>query len=200
MLQSARLGLVQSMWVAYLVDCLPQGRIAARLEWLVMRHSLERRIADGRDGQIGHPERGVRESEAELVLHAEVVVIEMAVVDQQTLAEVGLPGIRVSRVEQGGRVGDVRELEVVLLKRDGVGQVAGGIDVAVQHVHDAVAGFLAAEVRGEDGSDVRVVSEGEDVEAAAVRDDDRVGTVGRDGVDQAGRVPGLYEMVLVAGV
>ena len=78
------------------------------------------------------------------------------------LVEVALPGIWVTGVFQGRGVRDVGEFVVGLVLGDGVGEVPGGVDVAVEDVDDGVAGFLAAEVGGEDGGYVGVVGEGED--------------------------------------
>jgi hypothetical protein len=112
-----------------------------------------------RDGNVGQVERGVRQSEAELVLHRQVVVVEVAVVDQEAFLEVGLPGVGVGGVEERAGVCDVCEGVVALLLGDGVGEVAGGVYGAVEDVDDAVAYFLAAEVGGEDCCDVGVVGE-----------------------------------------
>jgi hypothetical protein len=87
------------------------------------------------------------------------VVVEVAVVDQEAFFEVGLPGVRVGGVEEGGGVCDVCECVVAFLLGDGVGEVAGGVHGAVEDVDDAVAYFLAAEVGCEDCCDVWVVGE-----------------------------------------
>jgi hypothetical protein len=66
------------------------------------------------------------------------------VVDQQTFFEIRLPGVWVGGVEQRAGVCDVREGVVVFFFGDGIWEVPGRVDVAVEDVNDAVAGFLAA--------------------------------------------------------
>jgi hypothetical protein len=111
------------------------------------------------DGNVRQVESGVRQPEAEFVLHWQIVVVEVAVVDQEAFFEIGLPGVGIGGVEQRAGVCDVCERVVAFLFGDGVGEVAGGVDGAVEDVDDAVAYFLAAEVGCEDRCDVWVVGE-----------------------------------------
>jgi hypothetical protein len=148
------------------VKSLPQRRIptrrrnrGARRRTLCLDARGSGGVVRSRDGNVGQVERGVRQAEAELVLHRQVVVVEVAVVDQEAFLEVGLPGVGVGGVEERAGVCDVGEGVVALFFGDGVGEVAGRVYGAVENVDDAVAYFLAAEVGGEDCCDVGVVGE-----------------------------------------
>jgi hypothetical protein len=92
----------------------------------------------------------------------------VAVVDQEAFFKIGLPGVGIGGIEQRAGVCDVCERIVAFLLGDGVGEVAGGVDGAVEDVDDAVAYFLAAEVRCEDRCDVWVVGEAGFVESVGV--------------------------------
>lgn len=138
------------------VHLLPQLRVAA----LHDRDARVREAGDGAadggrgEGRVG--EGGVRQPEAELVAGRDLVVVEGAVVDEEALGEVVLregAGLG-ARVEQGA--------EVLLGVRDGVGEAAAGVDVAVEDVDEGVAGFLAGQAGEEDGCDVGVVDPGVD--------------------------------------
>lgn len=112
--------------------------------------------ADGGGGEGGVGEGGVRQPEAELVAGGDVVLVEGAVVDEEALGEVVL------REGTGLGAGVEEGAEVFLGVRDGVGQAAAGVDVAVEDVDEGVAGFLAGQAGEEDGCDVGVVDPGVD--------------------------------------
>lgn len=56
-------------------------------------------------------------------------------------------------------------------------------------LHDAISDFLAREMSSNDGSDVLVVSEWENVETRRVSDDDGVGAAERDSLDNFCTIP-----------
>jgi hypothetical protein len=57
-----------------------------------------------------------------------------------------LPSVGIGGVEQRAGVCDVRERVVVFFFGDGIWEVTGGVDVAIEDVDDAVADFLASKM------------------------------------------------------
>lgn len=170
------------------VDGLPQGRVTARGDGGRGSRSAGNRGVRGRgDGERFEAESGVGKTEAEFVQHADVVVIEVAVVNEQTLGEVGLPSVGVVLV--GDREGDVGEVVVRLLERNGVGELARGVDVAVKDVNNAVANLLTGQVGSDDSGDVLVVGPGHQRQASRGGDDDSVAAVGGDLVNDLITIP-----------
>ncbi len=55
----------------------------------------------GGDAEVGEREGGVGEPQAELVLHGDVIVIKVAIVDQESFFELGLPGVQMRGVFNG---------------------------------------------------------------------------------------------------
>ena len=67
--------------------------------------------------------------------------------------------------------------------------MATRIDGSVENVHNGVPDFLAGEVCGDDGRDVRVIGPRHDIRTAGMSNDDCVVADARDGVDEGGGVP-----------
>lgn len=169
-------------------------------------------VAAGDDGQVlglggngvdgcgaadtGGVEGGVGETEAELVADGNVLGVEVAVVDLELLIEPGLPVVDAGGVDGGGGRGVV----VGAVESDGVGELSGGVDLAVKDVDNAVARLLAREVGSDDGSDVGVVSEGKEVDARRVGNNDRVVAGSSDGCDNVVTVPVDVERLAISSL
>jgi hypothetical protein len=65
----------------------------------------------------GQLKRGVAETETKFVKNGNVVIVKVSVVNEQTFLEIGLPSIRISRVD---RARDWGEVVITLLESNGV--------------------------------------------------------------------------------
>ena len=136
-------------------------------------------IADLLDAKAGVIEGGVAQAEAELEARLDAGLVEMAVVNEEALVKVFL------REPGSGLVHEVHAVVRGLLA-DGERQLPGGVYVAVENVHERIAGFLAGKSSEHDSGDVGVLDEllVED-DTDGMDDDDGVIAVGRDGLDQS---------------
>ena len=177
------------------VDGLPESGVAALGDGQVLGLG-----GDGVDGggaaDAAGVEGGVGEAETELVAHGDVLGVEVAVVDVQLLVEPGLPVVDAGGVDGGGGGSVV----VGAVERDGVGEVAGRVDLAVEDVDDRVSGLLAGEVGSEDGGDIGVVGEGKEVDSGRVGDNDGVVASLGNVVDNLVTVPVNVEVLAVGGL
>jgi hypothetical protein len=151
------------------VNSLPESGVATGDDGEVLRlrgDGVDRR----RSADAGCVESGVGKTEAKLVADGDVLSVEVTVVDLKLLIEVGLPVVNASGVDGGGRGSVV----VSAVEGDSIREMSRGIHGAIKDVNNGVTGLLTGEVSSDNSSDVRVVSEGQEVDARGVGDDNGV--------------------------
>ena len=177
------------------VDGLPESGVATGGDGQILGLG-----GDGVDGRgtadAGGVEGGVGETETELVADGNVLGVEVAVVDVQLLVEPGLPVIDAGGVDSGGGGSVV----VGSVEGNGVREVTRGVDLAVEDVNDRVTGLLTGEVGSDNGSDVRVVGEGQKVDSRGVGDNDGVVAGSSDAGDNLVTVPVDVERLAVGSL
>lgn len=167
------------------VHGIPESGVATRLDRTLLRQGSQVRGHGLSSDQLGQVVSSVTETEAKLVADGDVVGVKVAVSDFELLVEPALPVVGAVGSHSSGKRGVV----VRFVVGDHVGQLGGGVGVAVEEVGDGVTSFLAGVVGGQDGGDVGVIGEGEDVDAGGVGDNDGVVAVLGDGFDDGVAVP-----------
>lgn len=136
------------------------------------------------DLQVAVVEGGVAEPEAKFIARGDVLEVKVAVVDVDSLGEVGLGEVLEHAIK--GNVGLQEVIVVGLVLGYRVRDASGGILLAVEKVDQSPAAILAWQVGEDDGSDVGVVHElVDETYAGVVEHDDSVGALISDVVDQA---------------
>lgn len=107
---------------------------------------------EGSDLQIGELELGVAETEAELVDGLLVILVEVAVVDENTFSEI-LLGSTLTVVGLGQK----RSAVGLAGLAPGEWGLRAGVDAAVKNIGDTAAALLAGKTSPENGGDVLVV-------------------------------------------
>jgi hypothetical protein len=110
--------------------------------------------------------RSVGETESKLVQRRDVLLVEVTVVDEVALGEVG------DRVNVDGSVKERSSVVVGNVGGDGEGKLSAWVDVAVDDGRHRRSSFNTGEVGEEDRRDVRVVGEVAEVDRARSGDDD----------------------------
>lgn len=136
------------------------------------------------DLQVAVVEGGVAESEAKFVARGNVLEIKVAVVDVDSLSEVGLGEVLEHAVEDNIRLEEVVVVGFIL--GHCVWDTSGGVLLAIEEVDESPAAVLPWEMGKDDGRDVGVVCElVYKTNAGVVEHNDGVGTLISDVVDQA---------------
>lgn len=153
-------------------DDIPEVGFAAYAQWASGVHSQVLGGGISSDSKLAVLERSVREAVTEWVADGHVGLVEVAVVKVDAFGEVALFGLADADVVVGLVLGDC------------VGQLGGGVDVAVEDVGDGVAGFLTQGSGVEDCGYVVVLNPlVEQAGTGGGNDDDGVVAVRGDGFD-----------------
>jgi hypothetical protein len=151
------------------VDNLPVSGVATGDDGEVLRlrgNGVDRR----RSADARCVESSVGKTETELVADSDVLGVEVTVVDLKLLIEVGLPVVDTSGVDGGGRGSVV----VSAVESDSIREMSGWVNFPVKDVNNRVTRLLTGEVSSDNSSDIRVVSEWQEVDARGVGDDNGV--------------------------
>lgn len=136
------------------------------------------------DLQVAVVEGGVAEPKAKFVARGDVLKVKVAVVDVDSLCEVGLGEVLEHAIK--GNVGLQEVIVVGLVLGYRVRDASGGILPAVEEVDESPAAVLAWKMGEDDGCDVGVVRElVNETYAGVVEHNDSIGTLIGHVVDQA---------------
>lgn len=136
------------------------------------------------DLEVAVVEGGVAEPKAEFVARGDVLEVKVAVVNVDSLGEVGLREVLEHAIK--GNVGLQEVIVVCLVLGYRVRDASGGVLLAVEKVDESPAAVLAWKVGEDDGCDVGVVHKLiHETYSGIVEHDDSVGALIGDVVDQA---------------